>query len=72
METGGTAGHVLLQRIVKLHYNWKYKFLRPTIDEVIMRYNMRFKGQGDPQAPATPATASPPYAAPMSTPSESN
>ena len=36
------------------------------------RYNMKFKGQGDPQAPATPATASPPYAAPMSAPSESN
>lgn len=43
MDEAGTSGPVLLQRIVKLHYNWKYKFVRPTIDEVIELYNKKFK-----------------------------
>jgi len=29
-EEAPSAGPTLLQRIVKLHYNWKYIFLRPT------------------------------------------
>ena len=27
-----SAGHMLLSRMVRLHYNWKYPFLRPTIE----------------------------------------
>ena len=29
--------------MVKLHYNWKYAFLRPTIEEVIKRYTEKFR-----------------------------
>ena len=34
---------MLLSRIVKLHYNWKYLFLRPTIQEIVDRYNAKFR-----------------------------
>ena len=34
-----SAGPTLSSRIVKLHYNWKYKLLRPTMKAVIARYN---------------------------------
>ena len=37
MEQGGTAGSTLLERMVKLHYNWKYEFVRPTLEEVVDR-----------------------------------
>ena len=37
------AGPTLLSRIVKLHYNWKYLFLRPTIKEIVDRYNTKFR-----------------------------
>ena len=37
-----TTGATLLQRITKLHYNWKYVFLRPTIEEVVRHYNNKF------------------------------
>ena len=33
------SGPVLISRMVKLHYNWKYIFLRPTVKQVIERYN---------------------------------
>ena len=36
------AGHMLLSRMVRLHYNWKYPFLRPTIEEVVKRYLEKF------------------------------
>ena len=36
------AGPTLLQRMVKLHYNWKYIFLRPTIEEIMKRYKDKF------------------------------
>ena len=26
-----------------LHYNWKYSFLRPTVKEIIERYNKKFR-----------------------------
>ena len=41
-EAPGT-GATLLSHIVKLHYNWKYKFLQPTNKEVIKRYNDKFR-----------------------------
>ena len=37
-----SAGHMLLSRMVRLHYNWKYPFLRPTIEEVVKRYLEKF------------------------------
>ena len=33
----------LISRMVKLHYNWKYEFLRLTIKEIIERYNQKFR-----------------------------
>ena len=42
-------GAELLSRMVKLHYNWKYLFLRPTMLQIIERYNLKFQhftGQG--------------------------
>ena len=38
-----SAGHVLTSHMVKLHYNWKYEFLRPTVKEIIARYNKKFR-----------------------------
>ena len=32
-----SVGGVLLSRTVKLHENWKYPFLRPTIEKIIKR-----------------------------------
>ena len=40
-----TVGAKLLQRMVKLNNNWKYKFLRPTMAKIIERYNLKFKYQ---------------------------
>ena len=34
MEEASSAGHVLLRRMIKLHYNLKYIFIRPTVEEV--------------------------------------
>ena len=33
-----SVGAKLLSHIIKLHYNWKYVFLRPTIQEIVERY----------------------------------
>ena len=41
------AGPTLLSRLVKLHYNWKYLFLRPTIQEIVERYNTKFRPNQD-------------------------
>ena len=41
-EEAKSAGHMLLSRMVRLHYNWKYPFLRPTIEEVVKRYLEKF------------------------------
>ena len=27
---------------VKMHYNWKFPFLRPSIEEVVARYNQKW------------------------------
>lgn len=43
-EEAKSVGPTLLQRMVKLHYNWKYAFLRPTIEEVCKRYKAKFNG----------------------------
>ena len=37
-EEAKSAGPELLSRMVRLHYNWKYVFLRPTIKAVVARY----------------------------------
>ena len=38
-----SAGHKLVSRITKLHYDWKYKFLHPTNQQVVERYNKKFR-----------------------------
>jgi len=38
-----STGAELLSRMVKLHYNWKYLFLRPTMSQIIERYNLKFQ-----------------------------
>ena len=42
-DEAGSAGHKLISRMVKLHYNWKYPFLLPTIDQVVERYMAKFQ-----------------------------
>ena len=37
-EEAKSAGPELLSRITRLHYNWKYVFLRPMIKAVVARY----------------------------------
>ena len=63
-----TAQPVLLQRMIKLHYNWKYAFLRPTIEQVCKRYKAKF-GTAAPGTAATPdaAAAAAPAAATAAT-----
>ena len=51
-----------MSRMVKLHYDWKYPFLRPKVESVVKRYNLKF-GNVAPQAAeaeaASPGAASP-------------
>ena len=54
-DEASSAGHVLLRRMVKLHYNWKYEFVRPTVDEVCERYKVKHAQGG-----ARPAVAGSP------------
>ena len=42
-DEAGSAGHVLLPRIVRLHYNWKYDFLRPTMNQIVNCYLAKFQ-----------------------------
>ena len=42
-EEARSAGHVLLSRIIRLHYNYKYPFLRPTMKEVVARHTAKFR-----------------------------
>ena len=42
-EEAGSAGPVLIACMVKVHYNWKYIYLRPTVKQVIERYNKKFR-----------------------------
>ena len=62
-EEAKSAQADLLQRMIKMHYNWKYPFLRPTIEEVCKRYKEKFSS--DAAAAATPATAPAPAVAPV-------
>ena len=55
MEEAGSTGPTLLQRITRLHHNWKYPFLRPTNEAVVKRYKQKFH---------TTAGDAPPAAAP--------
>ena len=43
MQEAPSTGPVLLQRMIRLHYNWKYRYLRPTIHKVSERYNTKFR-----------------------------
>ena len=47
------VGATLLERMIKLHYNWKYVFLRPSMAQIIARYKVKFGGD------AATATAPP-------------
>ena len=38
-----SLGPKLLERMIKLHYNWKYNFLRPSMEEIVKRYNEKFR-----------------------------
>ena len=44
-EEAKSTGPTLLRRMVQLHYNWKYTFLRPSIEQVIRRYKEKWPGQ---------------------------
>ena len=67
-EEARSAQPTLLQRMIKLHYNWKYSFLRPTIEQVCKLYKEKFGTDAPtPDAPtpnAAPATAPAPAGAP--------
>ena len=40
---------------MKLHYNWKYVFLRPSMAQIIARYKVKFGGDAaTATAPAAP------------------
>ena len=44
--------------MTKLHYNWKYPFLRPTEKAVVVRYKQKFQAGSSTAAPApAPAAA---------------
>lgn len=45
MEEAKSTGPTLLQRMTRLHYNWKYEFLRPTIESVVARYKLKFQAR---------------------------
>ena len=48
---------MLLRRMVKLHYNWKYKFVRPTVEEVCARHKIKHAQGGGARQVAAPAPA---------------
>ena len=56
-EEASSAGHLLLRRIIKLHYNWKYPFIRPSVKEVCARYKAKHGQGGAPPAAVAPAAA---------------
>ena len=66
MEEAPSTGPKLLSRMVKLHYDWQYDFLRPTEKELVPRYNEKWHGALVPAAHvgvATPAPAPAPVLA---------
>ena len=72
MEEAKSTGPTLLERITRMHHNWKYVFLRPTNAAVVQRYKSKF-GDGRPAdaagpsgtATGTPATGTPPADSPV-------
>ena len=71
MEEAPSTGPKLLSRMVKLHYDWQYDFLRPTEKELVPRYNEKWHGALVPAAHvgvATPAPAPAPVPAPVPVP----
>ena len=62
MQEAPSTGPELLQRMTKLHHNWKYPFLRPTNAIVVQRYKEKFKHEF--QAPPAPTPAPAPALAP--------
>ena len=65
MEEAPSAGAKLLRMMVRCHTNYGYWFLRPTIEEVVARYNQKHhpSRKPDPAAPPSPPTAPGPTAA---------
>ena len=61
-----SVGAKLLSHIIKLHYNWKYVFLRPTIQEIVERYKQKFGGSACASASSSVVAA--PAVAPVATP----
>jgi len=51
MDEAASAGHTTLRRMVKLHYNFKYRFIRPTVDEVCARYKVTIMARGSRGSP---------------------
>ena len=40
-EEAKSAGSQLIQQMGRLHYNWQYEFLRPSVQEIVKRYNQK-------------------------------
>jgi len=59
-EEAKSAGHVLLSRIIRLHYNYNYPFLRPTLKQVKERYDAKFRPTVLQRARAAAAAAAGP------------
>ena len=57
-------GAKLLQRMAKLNNNWKYTFLRPTMANILERYNQKFTASQPVEAPSPGAAATAPSPAP--------
>lgn len=57
-----STGPTLLQRITKLHYNWKYPFLRAPNAEVVQRYK-KYHGGNSVAMPVAMPVAGPSAAA---------
>ena len=56
-EEAKSTGPKLLRRMTKLHYNWKYKFLRPSVEQVVKRYKEKWPGQTGKAAAMAAAAA---------------
>ena len=57
-EEAKSVGSTLLRRVVKMHYNWKFPFLRPSTMEVVARYNQKWpRGKAGPEAAAAAQAA---------------
>ena len=57
-EEADSTGDVLLRRMTRLHYNWNYDFLRPSIESVIKHYDKKHP-RGNGKAPAAAPAAAP-------------